>query len=77
MLAHIKYLNPMLRLNQRKDPKSVKIGLLLLLLIGYANNKYIDIVHRGCHKLSVHCLKIKIYEQGGRGSKLIILNMII
>ena len=54
-----------------KDAKKRKSRFITFVTLGYDNNKYIDVVLWGCHKLSkTHCLSgVGIYDQPGHWIK--------
>ena len=54
-----------------KDSKKRKSRFITFVTLGYDNNKYIDVVLWGCHKLSkTHCLSgVGIYDQKGHWIK--------
>ena len=57
--------------SKEKDAKKRKNKFITFVTLGYDNNKYIDVVLWGCHKLSkTHCLSGEgIYEQRGHWIK--------
>ena len=54
-----------------KDAKKRRSRFITFVTLGYDNNKYIDIVLWGCHKLSkTHCLTgVGVYDQRGHWIK--------